>query len=247
MKKEQLERLQKRIAQSGITSRRKAEQYILEGRVKVNNQVVTTLGTKVSKKDKVDVDGVPLEKEQPVYYVLNKPHGVISSVKDDKGRKVVTDFFKNVDARIFPIGRLDYDTSGLLLLTNDGDFAHTLMHPKFEIEKVYTVKIKGIPTKEELNKLKKGILSNNECLKAVRYKWIRANKKTGTSLLEITLHEGKNRHVKRMMEGLGYPVLKLKRIRYGFLTIQGLKTGQYRELTPFEVRQFRKLAENVKQ
>lgn len=243
MKKEPLERLQKRIARSGVTSRRKAEQYILEGRVKVNDHIITTLGTKVSKKDKVEVDGVPLENEQPVYFVLNKPRGVISSVKDDKGRKVITDFFKDVDERIFPIGRLDYDTSGLILLTNDGDFAHLLMHPSFEIEKVYMVKIKGIPTRKELNQLKKGVLSNNECLKAIRYKWISANKKAGTSLIEITLHEGKNRHIKRMMENIGYPVIKLKRIQYGFLTIHGLKQGQFRELTPFEVKQFKKLAE----
>src|SRR5690606_141484 len=122
------ERLQKVIAQSGLTSRRKAEQLIVEGKVKVNNQIVTTLGTKVGPQDEIEVDGVPLEKEAPVYYMLYKPRGVISSVKDDKGRKTVLDFFPEVEERIYPIGRLDYDSSGLILLTNDGEFANLLMH-----------------------------------------------------------------------------------------------------------------------
>src|SRR5699024_3500137 len=138
-----MERLQKIIAQSGLTSRRKAERLITEGRVKVNNKVVTTLGTKVSPKDEVMVDDIPLEKEPPVYYVLYKPRGYISSVKDDKGRKTVLDLMDGVKQRIYPIGRLDYNSSGVLLLTNDGDFAHLLMHPKHEIEKVYIAKIKG--------------------------------------------------------------------------------------------------------
>lgn len=236
-----MERLQKVIAQSGLTSRRKAEQYIVEGRVTVNGKIVTELGTKVSPKDKVVVDGVPLEKERFVYYMLYKPAGVISSVKDDKDRKVVTDLL-DVDERVFPIGRLDYDTSGLILLTNDGEFAHLLMHPKHEIKKVYRAKVKGIPPKQIQTQLKKGVISNHERLKAVHSKVLAEDKKANTTLLEITLHEGKNRHVKRMMETLGYPVLKLKREMYGFLTLKGLKTGTYRELTPYEVKQMKNLA-----
>ncbi|KPC97230.1 Ribosomal large subunit pseudouridine synthase B [Geobacillus sp. BCO2] len=135
-----MERLQKVIARAGIASRRKAEELILQGRVKVNGRVVKELGVKVGPRDDVEVDGIPIEREEPVYYLLYKPRGVISSVKDDKGRKVVTDFFKDLDKRIYPIGRLDYDTSGLLLLTNDGDFANLLMHPRYEIEKVYIAK-----------------------------------------------------------------------------------------------------------
>ncbi|MGM8211654.1 pseudouridine synthase [Virgibacillus sp. W0430] len=245
---ESLERLQKVIAKSGITSRRKAEQLILDGRVKVNDKVITELGTKVSAKDKITVDEIPLEKELFVYYMLYKPTGVISSVKDDKDRKVVTDFLEGVEERVFPIGRLDYDTSGIILLTNDGDFAHLLMHPKHEIKKVYNAKVKGIPTKNELNKLKKGVMSNQERLKAVHTKIVSVDKKANTALLEITLHEGKNRHVKRMMEQLGFPVLKLKREKYGLLTLKGLKKGTYRQLTPYEVKQMKSLAsQNVKQ
>src|SRR5690625_2246136 len=152
-----LDRVQKVIAQSGLTSRRKAEDLITEGRVKVNQKVVTTLGTKVSHKDEILVDDIPIEKEPLVYYLLYKPRGYISSVQDDKGRKTVIDLMEDVEERIFPIGRLDFNTSGVLLLTNDGDFAHLLMHPKHEIEKVYIAKVEGIPSKESLDSLLRGV------------------------------------------------------------------------------------------
>ncbi|WP_194074611.1 pseudouridine synthase [Oceanobacillus halophilus] len=238
-----MERLQKVIAQSGVTSRRKAENLILEGKVKVNGKVITTLGTKVTPDDKVEVNGVPLEKEEPVYYLMYKPRGIISSVKDDKGRKVVTDLLsEEIEERLFPIGRLDYDTSGILLLTNDGEFANLLMHPKHKIDKVYVAKIKGLPPKSDLTKIKKGVKSEQDILKAVGYRVLSSDKKAGTTILELTLHEGKNRHVRRMMEALGFPVLKLKRERYGLLTLDGLKPGEYRKLTPKEVKQMRNLA-----
>lgn len=238
-----MERLQKVIAQSGVTSRRKAEKLIADGKVKVNGKVVRTLGTKVSPDDKIEVDGVPLEKEPPVYYLLYKPRRVISSVKDDKGRKVVTDLLsEDVIERVYPIGRLDYDTSGILLLTNDGEFANLLMHPRYEIEKVYVAKIKGIPKKEELGKLRKGVKSDNDVLRAVQYKLLSSDRKSNTSIVELTLHEGKNRQVRRMFEALGYPVLKLKREKYGFLTLDGLQSGEYRPLTPKEVKQLRQYA-----
>lgn len=137
-----MERLQKVIAQAGIASRRKAEELIQQGKVKVNGKIVTELGTKVTPQDKVEVNHIPLEKEEPVYFLLYKPTGVISSVSDDKGRKVVTDFFQDIPQRLFPIGRLDYDTSGVLLMTNDGDFANILMHPKYKVEKTYVAKVK---------------------------------------------------------------------------------------------------------
>ncbi|WP_179152016.1 pseudouridine synthase [Oceanobacillus senegalensis] len=233
-----MERLQKVIAQSGVTSRRKAETLITDGKVKVNGKVITTLGTKVSRDDKVEVNGVPLEKEEPVHYLMYKPRGVISSVKDDKGRKVVTDILgEEVEERVFPVGRLDYDTSGILLLTNDGEFANLLMHPRYKMDKIYVAKIKGLPTKSDLAKLKKGIKSGEDVLKAVRYRVLSQDRKAGTTILELTLHEGKNRHVRRMMEGLGFPVAKLKRERYGLLTLDGLKPGEYRPLTPKEVKQ----------
>ncbi|GIO22586.1 pseudouridine synthase [Oceanobacillus sp. J11TS1] len=233
------ERLQKVIAQSGLTSRRKAEQLILEGKVKVNNQLVTEMGVKVSPEDKVEVDGVPLEKENLVYYLLYKPRGVISSVKDDKGRKVVTDLLPGVEERIFPVGRLDYDTSGILLLTNDGEFANQLMHPSKEINKVYVAKVKGIPHKQALLKLQKGVISDGEKLKAVHAKLLSSDKDKKTSILELTLHEGKNRQVRRMLEAIGFPVMKLKREQYDFLTLHGLNAGEYRALTPKEVNQLR--------
>ncbi|WP_029329078.1 pseudouridine synthase [Lentibacillus jeotgali] len=233
------ERLQKVIAQSGVTSRRKAEKLIIDGKVKVNNKTVTELGTKVSPQDKVDVEGVQLEKEEPVYYMLYKPRGVISSIEDDKGRKVVTDYLGEVEERIYPIGRLDYDTSGILLLTNDGNFANLLMHPRYGIDKVYVAKIKGIPDKRELNRLRKGIHSDDELLKIVGYKILETDRQKNHMIIEMTLHEGKNRHIRRMMESLGYPVSKLKRERYGLLTLKGMQPGDYRRLTPHEVKKMR--------
>ncbi|QDP40507.1 pseudouridine synthase [Radiobacillus deserti] len=240
-----LERLQKVIAQSGVTSRRKAEKLIEAGKVTVNGQVVKELGTKVGPDDDIEVEGVPLEKEQPVYYMLYKPRGVISSVKDDKNRKVVTDFFPDVKERIYPIGRLDYDTSGLLLLTNDGEFANLLMHPKYEIEKIYVAKVKGIPRREELNKLRKGISSDGEKLKATFTKVLSTDDKKKTAIVQINLQEGRNRQVRRMLEAIGYPVDKLKREQYGFLTLEGLNAGEFRELTPHEVKQLRAEAQKI--
>lgn len=236
-----LERLQKVIAKSGVASRRKAEQLISDGKVKVNDEVVTELGTKVSQKDKIEVNNIEIEKEAPVYYALYKPRGVISSVKDDKNRQVVTDLL-NVSERVFPIGRLDYNTSGLLLLTNDGDFANLLMHPRYEIEKVYQVRIEGIPSKEDLNKLLSGLKDEDELLKVIRYNVTSVDKQKQRMDLELTLQEGKNRHIRRMMDRLGYPILKLKRIKYGFLTLESLSIGQYRALTPKEIKQMRNVA-----
>ncbi|RYG73644.1 rRNA pseudouridine synthase [Lentibacillus lipolyticus] len=243
------ERLQKVIAQSGVTSRRKAEKLIVDGKVKVNSKVVTELGTKVSPRDDIEVNGVRLEKEEPVYYLLYKPRGVISSLKDDKGRKVVTDYLGGVKERIYPIGRLDYDTSGILLLTNDGEFANQLMHPKYEIDKTYVAKIKGIPSKKELYQLRKGVRSDNELLKAVKFKTLEIDRQKNTTILELTLHEGKNRHIRRMMDTLGYPVMKLKREKYGLLDLHGMQPGDCRPLTPHEVKKMRHLAsdKNVKQ
>ncbi|WP_164218196.1 pseudouridine synthase [Virgibacillus sp. YIM 98842] len=241
----QQERLQKVIAQSGITSRRKAEKLISGGSVKVNGQLVTELGTKVSPTDKVEVDGVPLEKEEPVYYLLYKPRGVISSVKDDKGRKVVTDFLTEIPERVFPIGRLDFDSSGILLLTNDGEFANLLMHPKYEVDKVYVAKIDGLPTPQELKRLKKGILSENEWLKAIHYNVLSTDRKNKSMIIELTLREGKNRHIRRMMQEIGFPVKKLKREKYGMLTLKGLQPGEYRSLTPKEVKQMRNMAMKI--
>jgi 23S rRNA pseudouridine2605 synthase len=239
-----MERLQKVIAHAGVASRRKAEEMILEGKVKVNGKVVKELGVKVSSSDTVEVGGVPLEKEQPVYFLFYKPRGIISSVTDDKGRKTVTDYFPEIKERIYPVGRLDYDTSGILLLTNDGEFANLLMHPRNEIEKEYIAKVKGIPLRENLKVLEKGIVLEDGKTAPARTKVISVDKKKGTSIVQLTIHEGKNRQVRRMFEAIGNPVVKLRRERYGFLDLRGLQAGDARELTAHEVKQLRVLAEN---
>lgn len=239
---EKKERLQKVIARSGITSRRKAEQYILDGRVKVNNKTVTELGTKVSSADEVQVDNIPIDKEQKVYYVLYKPRGYISAVSDDRGRKTVIDLMENVQERVFPIGRLDYNSTGVLLLTNDGEFANMLMHPKFEVKKEYVIKVKGIPTKKILDKMRTGIHDKGDILKAVHYNIRSTDVKKQTAILDITLLEGKNRHIRRMMDQLGYPVLKLSREKYGFISLAQLQPGKYRELTRKEIHDFKQIA-----
>ncbi|MED1487845.1 MULTISPECIES: pseudouridine synthase [Bacillus] len=237
-----MERLQKVIAQAGIASRRKAEQLIVEGKVKVNGEVVTELGTKVSDSDKIEVEGIPVEREEKVYFLLYKPRGVISSVRDDKGRKTVIDFFPHVDKRIYPIGRLDYDTSGLLLLTNDGEFANLLMHPRYKIEKTYIAKLKGIPPRPALKQLEKGVELEDGMTAPAKVKFLSGDRKKNTAIVEITIHEGRNRQVRRMFEKIGYPVLKLRRERFAFLTLQGLNAGEFRELSPHEVKQLRELA-----
>jgi 23S rRNA pseudouridine2605 synthase len=238
-----MERLQKVIAHAGVASRRKAEEWIKEGRVKVNGKVIKELGIKVTPNDRVEVNEIPLEREAPVYFLFYKPRGVISSVKDDKGRKVVTDFFPFTDKRIYPVGRLDYDTSGLLIVTNDGEFANLLTHPRHAIDKTYVAKVKGIPSKEQLRKLDKGIKLEDGVTAPARTKLLSSDSQKQTSIVEITIHEGKNRQVRRMFQAIGNEVLKLKREKYAFLTLQGLSTGDIRELTPHEVKQLRTLAQ----
>lgn len=237
-----MERLQKVIAQAGVTSRRKAEGLIRAGRVKVNGETVTELGTKVVAGDRIEVDGIPVNKEEPVYFMLYKPSGVITAVSDDKGRKVVTDFFDEVEERVYPIGRLDYDTSGLLLLTNDGDFANKLMHPRYEIDKTYVAKIEGALTKDKQRQLERGVKLEDGKTKPAQVKLISADKKKNASIVEITIHEGRNRQVRRMLEAVGCPVKKLKREKYGFLTLHGMNPGDWRELTPHEVKKLHALA-----
>ncbi len=242
-----MERLQKVIAYAGIASRRKAEQLILEGKVKVNGQVVKELGTKVSNSDTVEVEGVKLEKEDKVYFLLYKPKGYISAVTDDKGRKTVTDIFKKrVHQRIFPVGRLDYDTTGLLLLTNDGEFSYQLTHPKFKIDKTYVARVKGVPTIEGLKKLQRGIKLEDGKTAPAKVSMTSFDEQAGKAICEITIHEGKNRQVRRMFEAIGTPVVKLKRERFAFLDLTGLKPGEYRELTKHEVKLLRVLAETGK-
>ena len=230
-----MERLQKVIAQSGVTSRRKAEELIKEGKVKVNGVVVTELGTKVSSKDEITVNDRIIEKEAKEYYLLNKPRGVVTTTSDDKNRKTVLDYI-NTEARIYPVGRLDYDTAGALLLTNDGEFANILMHPNNQVDKVYLAKLNGIIKGEQINQLKNGVMLDDVLVKATRVKLKKVDPAKNTSMVEITIHEGKNHQVKRMFEAVGFLVDKLTRERIGVFQIKDLKSGEYRKLTPKEIQ-----------
>lgn len=229
-----MERLQKVIAEAGIASRRKAEELIKQGQVKVNGNVVTELGTKVSDKDEVMVNNKPIVKETKEYYLLNKPRGVVTTTSDDKNRRTVVDYI-NTEARIYPVGRLDYDTTGAILLTNDGEFANIITHPKSEIDKVYVAKLNGIIKGEQINKLKDGVELDGVIVKPSRVKLKKVNQETNTSTVEIIIHEGKNHQVKRMFESVGLLVDKLKRERIGIFNLIGLQSGEYRKLTPKEV------------
>ena len=230
-----MERLQKVIAQAGIASRRKAEELIKDGKVKVNGEFITELGTKVKESDRVEVNNKPIEKENKEYYLLNKPRGVITTTSDEHGRKTVTELI-NTEARIYPVGRLDYDTTGAILLTNDGEFANILMHPSNKIDKVYLAKLEGIIKGEQINTLKNGVMLDDILVKASRVKLKKVNKESNTSMVEITIHEGKNHQVKRMFESVGFHVEKLTRERIDIFTINNLKSGEYRKLTPKEVQ-----------
>ena len=229
-----MERLQKVIAASGYTSRRKAEELIVQGKVKVNGKTVTELGTKVSEKDEIEIDNTILAKEEKEYYLVNKPRGMITSTDDDKNRRIVTELIPTT-ARIYPVGRLDYDTTGALLLTNDGKFANIIMHPKNKIDKVYLAKIEGIIKGEQINQLKKGIILDHTKVIPSHVKLKKINYDSNTSLVEITIHEGKNHQVKRMFEAVGFSVKKLTRKRIGIFTTEGLSSGEYRKLTPKEI------------
>ena len=229
-----MERLQKVIAASGLTSRRKAEELIEQGKVKVNGKVITELGTKVSDKDRIEVNNQILTREEKEYYLLNKPRGVVTTTSDDKNRKTVVDLIPT-NARIYPVGRLDYDTTGVLLLTNDGDFANILMHPSNEIDKVYMAKLKGIIKGEQINKLKDGIDLDGQIVKASRVKLKKVDQKTNTSMVQITIKEGKNHQVKRMFDSVGYEVIKLKREKEGIFDLKDLQSGEFRKLTPKEI------------
>ncbi|PIC71934.1 pseudouridine synthase [Sporosarcina sp. P18a] len=241
-----MERLQKVLAQAGVASRRKSEKLILDGLVKVNGKVITELGTKVSRMDTIEVEGVQLTKETPVYYLLYKPRGYISTVDDEKGRKTVMDLIPEVSQRIFPVGRLDYDTSGVLLMTNDGDFSYLMTHPKFEIKKKYVAKVKGIPSRDDLKKLETGIELEDGSTAPARVKMTSSDKKTNSAIVEITIHEGRNRQVRRMFDAINCPVQKLKREEFANLTTRGLNAGEARELTRHELKQLRVLAETGK-
>ena len=231
-----MERLQKVIAKSGYCSRRKAEELILQGRVSVNGKVINTLGFKVESSDTIQVEGKMLNKEiKKEYYLLNKPRGVISSAFDEKGRKTVVDLI-DTDQRIYPIGRLDYDTTGLILLTNDGDLTNHLTHPSFKVPKGYLVKINGLLSKEAIQNLKDYPIIEGRKVEIVDFKIKKKDLNKNTSYILITIIEGRNHIVKKLFNSLGYDVLKLTRVSYDFLTLGNLKSGEYRPLTFKEVK-----------
>ena len=232
-----MERLQKAIANSGYTSRRKAEELITSNHVTVNGEVVNTLGYKVNGNDIIAIDGNIITKNTvKEYYILNKPREVICSVSDDKGRKTVVDLIKT-EGRIYPVGRLDYDTTGLIILTNDGELANILMHPKNKISKTYIAKINGILNKDDFKKLRKGVLIDDRKLIIDNVKVRKIDKIKNTSLVEVTIHEGRNHIIRRLFEKLGYDVMKLTRNKFAFLDIDDLKSGEYRELSLKEVKE----------
>jgi len=249
--KESGERLQKVLAQAGVASRRHAEQLILEGRVSVNGVKISVLGYKVGINDHIEVDGKPVQRSERLhYYLLNKPVGVITSVLDPQGRPTVLDLLKNVPERVYPVGRLDFDTSGALLLTNDGELAHRLMHPSYGVEKTYRVWVQGPVGIKALENLRQGVLledGNTAPAKVERVSGVsKSNKTSGKPLeiLEVTIHEGRNRQVRRMFAAVGYPVLKLERIRFGSLRPgNALLPGAYRALTKAEIKELRSSVE----
>lgn len=228
-------RLQKFMAKCGVASRRKSEEIILRGRVEVNGKIVTELGFKVDEyKDKVKINGETINLEQEkVYIMLNKPTGFVTTLSDEFGRKTVLDLIKEIDERVYPVGRLDADTSGLLLLTNDGDLAYKLTHPKYEVDKKYIAKVQGIPSESKLNAFRNGLEIEDYTTSKADVKIIETKK--SSSILEIIIHEGKNRQVRKMCSKIGHPVIELKRVEVGKIKLGKLKEGTWRYLDEIEL------------
>lgn len=231
-------RLQKYMADMGIASRRRCEEYILAGRVKVNENTVTELGVKViPSKDVVSFDGKIIEEKQgKVYILLNKPIGYVTTVKDQFSRDTVLDLIKGVKQRLVPVGRLDMYTSGALILTNDGDLVYKITHPKYEIEKTYTATIKGEITKDAINKLENGVKIEDYVTRPAKVKILKIDKEKNISRIEIIIHEGKNREVRKMCEAVGYKVLALHRSKIAGIGVKDLKIGSWRYLDKEEIR-----------
>ena len=240
------ERLQKFLANAGVASRRKCEELISSGKIKVNNKVVTELGTKVdSKKDVVEYNGKIIKEESnKIYILLNKPIGYVTTVKDQFNRSTVMDLIKNVDERVVPVGRLDMYTSGALLLSNDGEFINKVTHPKNEITKTYNVTLSGKITVEELKQLEQGveIINNKEkyVTKPAKTKILKIDEEKNLSRIQLTIHEGKNREVRKMCNSIGKKVLALHRSKIGDISVNNLSLGKWRYLTDNEVKMFTK-------
>lgn len=233
-------RLQKFLAECGIASRRKCEELIVEGKVKVNGVVVTELGTKIIPgKDIVTFEGkeIALKQEKKVYILLNKPVGYVTTVSDEQKRPTVMELLKDVKEKVVPVGRLDMYTSGLLLLSNDGDFIYKVTHPKHETIKTYVVKVRGIPTEKDLDKLRKGVKIEEYITSPARVELLLKDKTNDVSRILIEIHEGRNRQVRKMCEAIGLSVISLKREGVAGLTCEGVERGKWRYLTEEEVEQ----------
>ena len=230
-----MERLQKLMARAGVCSRREAEKIILSGRVTVDGEIVTELGVRADVNQKICVDGKILSfGAEKIYLMLNKPRGYVSTVHDERGRPTVIDLLgENFRTRVFPIGRLDLNSEGLLLLTNDGDLTNALIHPRFEVEKIYRVKISGVVTEEKLDMLRAGIELDDGLTAPAKIYLL------GDDSLEVTIHEGRNRQIRRMFAAIGCDVKKLRRVGFAGLTLSKLAVGKFRALTPSEVERLR--------
>lgn len=230
-----MERLQKVIANSGFCSRRKAEEYILNGKVLVNGTVVDVLGSKVHPSDQITIDGYNIKREDKEYILLYKPRGYVCTNSDEKGRKTVLDLVDS-NNRLYPVGRLDYDTSGAILLTNDGELTNLLIHPKNRIDKVYVARVEGIVNSFDMKKLASGVIIDGKRTSRAKVRIKKISKKRNCSIVELTIHEGRNHQVKKMFECLGYKVSKLKREMFAGLTLDGLTSSKYRHLSIKEVK-----------
>jgi 23S rRNA pseudouridine2605 synthase len=230
------ERLQKVLAKAGIASRRGAEKLIRQGKVRVDGKVVTEMGTKVDPGTQaIECEGIALSsQEKKVYVLLHKPSGYLSTVDDPQGRPIVTDLLKNIKERVYPVGRLDLDTEGALLLTNDGELAQKILHPSHEVNKTYVAKVKGLPGKKKLDALSKGIELEGRKTWPADIEVL--NTKVQSAIIRIIIHEGRKRQVRKMFEAIGHPVLELKRIAYGQLELGELRSGKYRFLTPADIK-----------
>lgn len=240
-----MERLQKVIAASGVTSRRKAEVLISEGRVSVNGVVIREMGYKVKKGDQIEVDGELIQKENKVYYVMNKPKKCLCTLDDEHDRKTVVSLIQ-CDERIFPVGRLDYDTSGVLILTNDGEFANMIIHPRYHLPKTYDVLIDGILETSQIKEMEKGIMLDDGMTLPAKVRVRKKDYVHKKTKFDLTIVEGRNHQVKRMVEYFGYHVTSLHRKSLGFLKVDDMSQGSYRLLKPQEVKDLRRLANEGK-
>lgn len=234
-------RLAKYLAEAGIASRRKAEEFIVQGRVRVNGLRVEEKGYIINPNlDRVEFDGRIISREEKIYILMNKPAGYISSVSDPQGRPTVMDLLQDIKLRVYPVGRLDFDTEGLLLFSNDGDFTNLMIHPRYKITKTYQALVKGKPDKKSLQMLRKGIQLEDGLTAPAQANILETYK--DKALLEIKIHEGRKRQIKRMCLAIGHPVISLKRTAFGFLKLQGVALGKYRFLTPEEINRLKQQA-----